>query len=251
MVPKIIHYCWFGNNEMPPLVQKCIKSWKIYLPDYEFRFWNEETFDVNCNAWCSQAYQAKRYAFVADYCRLIALYNEGGIYLDTDIKICKSLNTFLNQNAFMGFEDGKVLSMGVIGMTAQFPILKEALEYYDKTAFSETIIAENIANVVVFTKLLEEKYGLVRNNTEQWVAGIHIYPRTYFNPMDFFGNWDSSKHTVAIHLYMGSWLPESEQRKVRFRKTLLFKISKMIWEQLKGIRAIATIRDYLKKKNII
>lgn len=251
MIPKIIHYCWFGGNEMPPLVQKCIKSWKKYLPDYEFKLWNEEIFDVNCNAWCQQAYQAKKYAFVADYCRLIALYEEGGIYLDTDIQLCHSLTPFLNQNAFMGFEDGKVLSMGVIGMTAKFAILKESLDYYENTTFSNEIIKESIANVVIFTQLLEEKYGLIRNNTEQWIAGIHIYPRTYFNPMDFFGNWDKSKNTVAIHLYMGSWLPKSEQRKVHFRKTILFKIIKGIWNHLKSIKALAYIRRYLKKKNII
>ncbi len=89
MIPKIIHYCWFGGKEMPPLVQKCIKSWKEHLPDYEFKLWNEENFDINSSEWCKGAYENKKYAFVADYVRLIALYKNGGIYLDTDEKMEK------------------------------------------------------------------------------------------------------------------------------------------------------------------
>lgn len=112
MIPKIIHYCWFGGSEMPLLVQKCVKSWKEHLPDYEFKLWNEESFDINSSEWCKGAYKNKKYAFVADYVRLKTLYEYGGVYLDTDEKMEKSLNPFVEKDAaFMGFEDGKVLSM--------------------------------------------------------------------------------------------------------------------------------------------
>ena len=104
MIPKIIHYCWFGRNEMPTLVQKCIKSWKEHLPDYEFKLWNEEAFNINSNEWCRGAYENKKYAFVADYVRLIVLYEHGGIYLDTDEKMEKSINAFVEiVVAFMVF----------------------------------------------------------------------------------------------------------------------------------------------------
>ena len=158
MIPKIIHYCWFGGKEMPPLVQKCIKSWKEHLPDYEFKLWNEENFDINSSEWCKGAYENKKYAFVADYVRLIALYKNGGIYLDTDEKMEKSLNPFVEKDiAFMGFEDGKVLSMGVMGFPPKHHIIAELLEYYNQP-FSMDIITQNTSNVVIVTNYLAEKY---------------------------------------------------------------------------------------------
>lgn len=88
-IPKTIHYCWFGKNDLPPLVKKCIKSWHKYLPDYEFKLWDEQSFDITSNKWCQEAYKQKKYAFVADYVRLKVLYEQGGIYLDTDIQLYK------------------------------------------------------------------------------------------------------------------------------------------------------------------
>lgn len=110
-IPKTIHYCWFGKNDLPPLVKKCIKSWHKYLPDYEFKLWDEQSFDITSNKWCQEAYKQKKYAFVADYVRLKVLYEQGGIYLDTDIQLYKSLNPFLSNEAFMGFERDEILSI--------------------------------------------------------------------------------------------------------------------------------------------
>lgn len=240
MIPKIIHYCWFGGNEIPSLVQKCIKSWKENLPDYEFKLWNEETFDINSSEWCKGAYEYKKYAFVADYVRLIVLYENGGIYLDTDEKMEKSLNCFVEKDtAFMGFEDGKVLSMGVMGFSPKHHLIAEFLEYYNQP-FSIDIIQANISNAVAATNYLVKKYGLKTDNSEQMIGNTHIYPRTFFNAMDFFGNWDRSPNTTTVHLYMGSWLPESEQKKLNRRKTWYFKLSKWVYvhiglQKLKGI----------------
>lgn len=250
-IPKLIHYCWFGKKELPPLVKKCIISWKKHLPDYEFKLWNEENFDINSNEWCKSAYLAKKYAFVADYCRLIKLYEYGGVYLDTDIKLYKSLNKFIYKDqAFMGYERNDTLSMGVMGFPAQHPIIKELLNYY-KQDFDPTIIAKSESNAVIATKYLANKYGLLCNNSEQYIKDIHIYPKTFFNPMDFWGNWDKSKDTICVHLYMGSWLPQNEQKKLRYRKTFLFKICKFIWEKVKNITLFKYIRNYLMRKNII
>ena len=94
-IPKIIHYCWFGEKDMPDLVKKCIKSWKKILPDYEFKLWNEENFDINSTKWTKVAYKNKKYAFVSDYVRLCALLEFGGIYLDTDIRVKNSFNNLI------------------------------------------------------------------------------------------------------------------------------------------------------------
>ena len=106
MIPKIIHYCWFGRGEMPKLIKKCIKSWKKFCPDYKIMLWNEDSFDINSTIWTKQAYEAKKYAFVADYVRLYALYNHGGIYLDTDQQLIKKIDCFTEHKAFMGFIGG-------------------------------------------------------------------------------------------------------------------------------------------------
>lgn len=249
-IPKKIHYCWFGNKEFPPLVKKCIISWKRCLPEYEFKLWNEENFNIESNNWCKEAYKHKKYAFVADYVRLEVLYKYGGIYLDTDIKMYKTLNPFLSNHAFMGFERDDVLSMGVMGFHKSDPIIKELLDYYNQP-FRLDIISKLESNANVTTAYLSAHYGLTRDNKEQTVGGIHVYPKTYFNPMDYFGNWDKSKNTICCHLYMGSWLPEEEQKKLKFRKTLLFKVCKTIWNRTQNITAINKLRIYIKKKNII
>lgn len=229
-IPKIIHYCWFGNKELPELVTKCIDTWHKHLPNYEFRLWNEETFDINSSEWCKSAYEHKKYAFVADYVRLLKLYEEGGVYLDTDEKLEKSLDPFVqNDTAFMGFEDGKVLSMGVVGFPAKHHLLEELLAYYNQP-FSMKVITDNIPNVVVVTHYLADKYGLKLDNSEQIICNdVHIYPKTYFNPMDFFGNWDRSDKTTTVHLYMGSWLPEDVKKSLDRRKTKMWRLGKWVW----------------------
>lgn len=235
MIPKIIHYCWFGSKELPELVKKCIATWHKHLPDYEFKLWNEETFDINSSEWCIGAYKEKKYAFIADYVRLIKLYEYGGIYLDTDIKLEKSLTPFIEKDeAFMGFEDGKILSMGLLGFPPQHHVIKEFLYYYSQP-FSLNLIDNNISNALITTNYLVEKYNLQSDNSEQIIENIHIYPRTYFNPMDFFGNWDRSKNTVAVHLYMGSWLPENAQKKLNRRKKWWWKSLKWIKKQLEMV----------------
>lgn len=225
LIPRIIHYCWFGSNEIPETEAKCIAGWKKKLKGYTFKLWNEQSFDIESTKWTSAAYQDKKYAFVADYVRLAALYEYGGIYLDTDIKLVKSFDTLLNQDAFMGFEDGVCVSCGVIAVKPHNKFIKEILDVYNSDSF---LYEENKqANVKMVTELLC-KYGLKQDNSEQYVCGIHIYPKTYFNPMDYFGNWDKTKNTYGIHLYSGSWLSEEEQEKLRKRKKTLVRLKKKI-----------------------
>ena len=113
-IPKVIHYCWFGGNPKPKLVQKCIHSWKKYCPDYEIIEWNESNFDISsCPLYVRQAYDVKKWAFVSDYARLKIIHTCGGIYLDTDVELIKSLDSLLEYNAFFGFEDGKYVATGL------------------------------------------------------------------------------------------------------------------------------------------
>ena len=104
-IPKIIHYCWFGRGEKPEIVKRCINSWKENLKDYEIIEWNENNFDININNYVKEAYENKKYAFVSDYVRVYALYNMGGIYFDTDVEVFKSLDEFLQEDSFWGFEE--------------------------------------------------------------------------------------------------------------------------------------------------
>ena len=109
MIPKVVHYCWFGRGEMPELAKKCIASWKTFLPDYQIKEWNEDNFDINCNQYVKEAYESRKFAFVTDYVRLYAIYTEGGVYMDTDVEVLKTLDPFLHHHAFSGFEtDGNV-----------------------------------------------------------------------------------------------------------------------------------------------
>lgn len=249
-IPKILHYCWFGKSEYPSLVSKCIESWKKILPDYEFMLWNEETFDIESVKWTKDAYEAKKWAFVADYVRLKVLYEYGGIYLDTDIQMKKSFNDLLNQEIFLGFECDNVLSAGVIGCHKENKIIKLLLEYYDKPFDLENIMNLNMSNALAMTKELES-YGLKTDNTEQFVLGAHIYPKTYFNPRDYWGNWDMSKDTYCIHLYMGSWLSEGEQKKLAKRRNCLINNLRKFYLLIKKNKIIYNFRNKLKEKNII
>lgn len=235
IIPKTIHYCWFGRGEMPELVKRCIKSWKEKLPDYQIILWNEDNFDVSSCLWTKTAYDAKKYAFVADYVRLKVLYEHGGIYLDTDIQMKKNFDDFLNQKMFLGFECNDVLSAGVIGCQPHESLILELLDYYNQ-GYTEEISMQNKSNALVMTQYLEQKYNLHRDNSEQIIAGyLHIYPKTYFNPRDFWGNWDLSKDTYCIHLYMGSWLPEKEQRKLQLRRNPLWLLLRRVYLQIKEI----------------
>ena len=132
MIPKIIHYCWFGRGEMPELAQKCIASWHQYMPDWEYKLWNEDNFDVKCTPYTYEAYSVGKYAFVSDYVRLWALEREGGIYLDTDVEVFKPLDDLLDYHAFVGFEGSKHLPVGtcVMASEAHGEWVKEQLDAY-------------------------------------------------------------------------------------------------------------------------
>ena len=136
-IPKIIHYCWFGGNPFPELAQKCIASWKKFCPDYEIKEWNESNYDVTKNQYMREAFENKQWAFVSDYARLDIIYENGGIYLDTDVELLKPLDDLLILTGFMGFEENKKLCATGLGFGAvpKLPIIKEMRDDYDNIIF--------------------------------------------------------------------------------------------------------------------
>lgn len=206
MIPKIIHYCWFGGNPLPESAQKYIESWKKYCPDYEIKEWNETNFDLNCNAYVREAYEAKKWAFITDYVRLYAMVTEGGIYMDTDVEVIKSLDEFLHLHAFSGFEDEVNIPTGIMACEKGFPLFDELLHDYDNRHFKlEDGSYDITTNVVTITDFCKKR-GFVSNNGKQTIEGFTIFPKDWFCPKDCYsGRIILTENTHTIHHFSGTW----------------------------------------------
>ncbi|SFB29980.1 Glycosyltransferase sugar-binding region containing DXD motif-containing protein [Cohnella sp. OV330] len=208
-IPRTIHYCWFGRGPKPKKIQKCMRSWSKYLGDYEIIEWNEDNFDIGANRYVKEAYEAKKYAFVSDYARLHALYHQGGIYLDTDVEVIKSLDRFLAHEAFSGFEDEKFLQSGTMGAIQGHSWIKELLDYYDGRSFLRPDgTLDTTTNTAVISQICE-KHGLKLNGRQQTLSnGVVFYPRCYFSPYDYInGGSFRTADSHTIHHFAQSWLP--------------------------------------------
>ena len=215
MIPKIIHYCWFGRNPLPESAIKCINSWKKFFPDYEIKEWNEDNFDVNIIPYTKEAYEAKKYAFVSDYARFWILYHHGGLYFDTDVEVIKAMDDIIELGPFMGVEVGAtsggeppLVAPGLgLGVNPGLGLYKEILDYYKGLSFLNKDGSPNQVTVVTHTTNVLIKHGLKNSNEIQEVAGVWIYPRDYFNPLnDNTGKLDITKNTRSIHWYSKTWL---------------------------------------------
>lgn len=254
-IPKIIHYCWFGGKPKPKLAEKCIRSWKKYCPDYEIVEWNEENFDLSAAPnYVQQARAAGRWAFVTDYVRLCALTGQGGVYMDTDVELVKPLDAFLKHQAFAGFEHPERVQTGLLACEKDFPLFREFLAYYDHASFLRPDgTPDTTTNVEILTRLCLEK-GLVCNDRLQTVAGLTIYPREIFCPVDFdTKKLKRTRKTVAIHWFSGSWQTEeerqylrSEARRLRREKRSNLRVA--IGHRLLGEGGYETLKSFLKRK---
>jgi hypothetical protein len=220
IIPKKIHYCWFGRGDMPKLALKCIESWKRILPDYQIKRWDENNFDININEYVRQAYRAKKYAFVTDYVRLYALYSEGGIYMDTDVEVLKSLDKFLHHEVFTGFESSDKIQTGLIGAKPQNSWIKENLLVYENKGFIKADGSYDMKTNVILITEMSKKMGFKKGNEFQIFGdGVAIYPTEYFCPIDYRTNeLNLTNNTYAIHHFAGSWLPWRQKIKVKVRK---------------------------------
>lgn len=217
MIPKTIHYCWFGGKPLPKLARKCIASWKKYLPDYQIKEWNETNFDVNIVPFTSEAYAAKKYAFVSDYARLHAIFHEGGIYMDTDVEVLDSLDRFLDHRAFSGFEGGGLVPTGIMASEKGGEWAGWQLSLYDGKHFS----TNEGTNVTMISDAMLER-GFIMNNQYQEFEGIFtVYPNDYFCPLISGAHkLHLTKNTYCIHHFAGSWLPWRVRLKTKMMRML-------------------------------
>lgn len=207
MIEKKIHYIWLGGKPLPKIAKKCIKSWKKYCPDYEIIRWDENNLNLDSFVYARQAYDTKMYAFASDALRFDILYNEGGIYLDIDVELLGSLDKFLDNKVFSGFESEYNVAPGLIfGAEKNNPFVKEIVDDYKKREFLKDEKQDLTTVCIIVTNLLVHK-GMKQNNTEQVIDDIHIYPTEIFCPInpDTFEENITLK-TVSIHHYNGSWL---------------------------------------------
>lgn len=219
MIPKVIHYCWFGRTSLPQSAKKCIKSWKKYLPEYEIKEWNEDNFDVNIIPYVKEAYEAKRYAFVSDYARFYILYHYGGVYFDTDVEVIKPIDDIMQRGAFMGCEtvisDSFPLYVAPglgVGIECKNNILKSLLDLYSNLHFINPDGTHNLKTIVQYTTDILIEHGLQKKKDIQCIGGIWIYPKEYFNPYDYeLKKIVLTENTRTIHYFAGSWKTKKER----------------------------------------
>lgn len=214
MIPKKIHYCWFGGNKLPKEVKKCIKSWKKYCPDYEIIQWNESNFDINCNDFVKKAYENKSWAFVSDYARLKIIYEQGGIYLDTDVELLKNLDDLLSHTSFFGVQqaDNQVNTGLCFGAEKGANIVNEMLKEYDYIEF-DIHNKEQIICPILNTKALFN-YGFVFSDEIQNIDNNYLYPPKYFDPIAPGDSKNLMNHkTYSIHHYSATWTKKGNRIK--------------------------------------
>lgn len=226
-IPSKIHYCWFGKNPLPEIAKKCIKSWEKYCPGFEIIEWNESNFDVKCCKYVSEAYEAKKWAFVSDYARFKILYENGGIYFDTDVELIKPINDLLQNGPYMGLERilTKVEGAGFavnpgLGLAAypKLDLLNEMLSSYNNRHFVNEDGSLNYTTIVEYTTEVMRRHGLRDINKQQNIDGVIVYPCDYFAPKNYFTReLLITENTRSIHHYDGTWAS---------RKSIFFKKAK-------------------------
>lgn len=237
-IPKIIHYCWFGRKPLPKLALKCIASWKKFLPDYEIKEWNEDNFDVNSIPYIAQAYKHKKYAFVSDYARFKVLYEQGGIYFDTDVEVIKSMDDILGKGTFFGLEQDVIENFACapgLGFACNpgLGLLREMLEFYKNIDFEQLDGSLNQKTIVEYFSEMLLKKGLQPISGIIEFEGVFIYPPDYFCPKPSeFGKIQITENTRTIHHYAASWVGP-KQRLANFMirifgKRLVIKLYNLI-----------------------
>lgn len=222
-INKTIHYCWFGKGEKNELIKKCIDSWKLKCPDYEIVEWNEENFDININQYVKEAYQEKKYAFVSDYARLWIIYNYGGIYLDVDVELIKSLDLLLNYECFFSCENQEYIATGLgFGSIPKNNIIKKLMEDYEKINFINNNEYDLTPCPIRNSKTIREYTNYHKKISEKIVIeNIVILPSEFLCPYNYeTGKMNITNNTIGIHWYGASWLTNSERKVIETKRRL-------------------------------
>lgn len=218
MIPKVIHYCWFGGKEIPPKVRNYISTWKKRCPEYEIKEWNESNFNVNCCSYVKEAYQNKKWAFVSDYVRLFVLVKYGGIYLDTDVELLKSFDSLLKLDSFFGRQQSGEINTGLgFGAKAKSPVLKYMLAEYDNVQFEKNQLLK-ISCPLINTKAIDSamKDGVFDSGKNK------ILPPEYMDPLASGKNARNlmSDLTISVHHYSASWTSNQQRLKRRIARII-------------------------------
>ena len=252
MIPKKIHYCWFGRNPKPALFQRCIASWKKYCPDYKIIEWNEDNFDLNCCDYVREAYDAKKWAFVTDYARLKIVHDQGGIYLDTDVEVVRSLDDLLGDDAFFGLEDTGSIATGLgFGAEAGNPVVAAMLRDYDGVHFQKSdgsydLTTCPVRNTASIAHLLPEE---IREVTR--IPGAVIYPPEWFCPLSADGSqMRKTSNTHSIHWYSATWLND-DQKVVHEYRLFKNKCERLMGKRLGGYAARFVYLFFPKKREVL
>lgn len=245
MIPKIIHYCWLSEDPIPENLQKCMDSWKKYLPDYEFIHWNFDRFDKESSLWVKQAFENRKYAFAADYIRLYALYNYGGIYLDMDVEVLQSFNKFLELNTMISWQkDIGGLEVAAFGAEKGSKWIKSCLDYYINRPFIKENGKFDMKTLPRITEdeLRSNKFKLINVSSIQEAKSISssnsipVFPCEYFSPKSYKTfKIATTDNSVCIHHFAGTWveIPRYEILETKFWKYFGLKnlniIGKIVW----------------------
>lgn len=238
-IPKKIHYCWFGHNPKPVSVKYCIHTWKKHNRDYEIIEWNEDNFDLDsCPQYVKDAYAHQKWAFVTDYARLRIIYENGGVYLDTDVEMLKNLDSMLSWHAYFGFEEGKYINTGLgYGAEKGCRILKEIMDSYEGLTFENPDGSLSLVGCPKLNTSVFLNHGLELNDQEQILDGnILILPSECLCPMDYDTRViTKTERTISIHYYAGTWVPREEMKEykalVRLKKK--YRDREAAWETVR------------------
>ncbi len=256
MIPKIIHYCWFGGNELPEKAKKCIESWQKFCPDYEIKRWSEDNYQFDSIRFLQKAAADGKWSFVTDYVRLDVVYQHGGIYLDTDVELIKPIDDLLKYKAFFGFETNETINTGLgYGAEAGYEPLRQMMEKYKliPELVSEEQYINNTCPKVQTPYIAQEGFGL--NGKDQTIDNVRIFSKEYLCPLNYqTGELAVTENTISIHWYAASWRDEADRKVTEMRQKLTPMLGmKNAWRaavliqytRYKGIKE--TFRYYLKK----
>lgn len=250
MIPKKLHYIWLGNNSKPNLMDICINSWREKLPDYEIIEWNEGNLDfeneINNNTFLKECLDRKLWAFLSDYFRMKVLYENGGIYLDTDMQIIKNLDEFLKDDFFIGLESEDMISAGIIGAVSHHEVVKDILDFYKEDIWNEPIYTIP----AIITRVLKKKYSFELKDEIINIkdGSIKLYPSNYFYPYHFTEEFQYSnitEKTHGIHWWGKSWGKKKDLKKLYFLEFKHFKgIKKVLVNILIYIRVLKFVKEW-------